>query len=130
MSGMPERVCRSLFAMIYQISKCIKICRRHILLRNNQQRGKGERSMKEFAYEIQDEVGIHARPAGQLAKKAAEFKSAVSIVKDGKKADTRRLMALMGLGIKCGDSITVQVEGEDEDAAAEAIRQFLTENHF
>lgn len=33
---MPERVCRSLFAMIYQISQCIKIRRRHILLRNNQ----------------------------------------------------------------------------------------------
>ncbi len=86
--------------------------------------------MQEFVYEIKDEVGIHARPAGQLAKKAAEFKSTVTIVKDGKRTDTRRLMALMGMGIKCGDRITVQVEGQDEDIAAEALRQFLTKTRF
>ncbi len=86
--------------------------------------------MKEFNYTITDAVGIHARPAGMLAKKAAGFKSTVSIVKGEKKADTRRLMALMGLGIKCGDTITVQVEGEDEQAAADAIQAFLTENNF
>lgn len=86
--------------------------------------------MKEFTYTISDPVGIHARPAGMLAKKAKEFKSTVTIVKDEKSADTRRLMALMGLGIKCGDTITVQAEGEDEQLAADAVQAFLIDNKF
>lgn len=86
--------------------------------------------MKEFTYTITDPVGIHARPAGMLAKKAAGIKSTVTVIKGEKKADTRRLMALMGLGIKCGETITVQAEGEDEQAAADGIKAFLIENKF
>ena len=86
--------------------------------------------MKEFTYTITDPVGIHARSAGLLAKRAAGFKSTVTVIKGEKKADTRRLMALMGLGIKCGETITVRAEGEDEEAASEAIQAFLTENKF
>ena len=86
--------------------------------------------MKAFTYVITDPVGIHARPAGLLAKKAAEFQSTVTVVKGEKRADTRRLMALMGLGIKCGDTITVQVEGADEETAAAGVQAFLTEQKF
>ena len=86
--------------------------------------------MKTSPYTITDPVGIHARPAGMLAKKAAGFKSTVTVIKGEKKADTRRLTALMGLGIKCGEIITVQAEGEDEQAAADEIKAFLTENKF
>lgn len=86
--------------------------------------------MKEFTYTITDPVGIHARPAGLLAKKAAEFKSVITIVKGEKKADTRRLLALMGLGIKCGETITVQAEGEDEQTAVDCIKEFLSVNNY
>lgn len=86
--------------------------------------------MKEFTYTITDPVGIHARPAGMLAKKAGEFQSTVTIIKGEKRADTRRLIALMGLGIKCGDTITVQTDGADEEIAAQAVQAFLAENHF
>lgn len=86
--------------------------------------------MKEFAYTITDPVGIHARPAGLLAKKAAEYKSIITVVKGEKKADTRRLMALMGLGIKCGDVITVQADGEDEQSAIDAIKTYFIDNKF
>ena len=86
--------------------------------------------MKTSSYTITDPVGIHARPAGMLAKKAAGFKSTVTVIKGEKKADTRRLMALMGLEIKCGETITVQAEGEDEQAATDEIKAFLTENKF
>lgn len=86
--------------------------------------------MKEFTYTITDPVGIHARPAGLLAKKAAEYKSIITVVKGEKKADTRRLMALMGLGIKCDDTITVQAEGEDEHIAIDAVKAFLIDNRF
>lgn len=84
--------------------------------------------MKNFNYTIQDEVGIHARPAGLLAKKAKEFQSVVTLEKDGKTAAATKLMAVMGMGVKCGDTITVTVEGEDEDTAAAAMEVFFREN--
>lgn len=86
--------------------------------------------MKEFTYTITDPVGIHARPAGLLAKRAAGFKSTVTVIKGEKKADTRRLMALMGLGIKRDDTITVQAEGEDEQLAIDAVKAFLIDHKF
>ena len=86
--------------------------------------------MKQFTYTVVDPVGIHARPAGVLAKKAAEFKSKITVIKGTKRADTRRLMMLMALSVKCGDEITVIIEGEDEDAAASEIEKFLCENKF
>ncbi len=56
--------------------------------------------MKEFTYVITDTEGIHARPAGELVKKAKEFTSSISIFKEGKKADAKKLFGLMGLGVK------------------------------
>jgi phosphocarrier protein len=84
--------------------------------------------MKEFKYVITDEVGIHARPAGLLVKKAKEFTSTIIISKGDKSAKATALMKLMGMGIKKGDEVTVQVEGDDEEAAAAAIEAFLKEN--
>ncbi len=85
--------------------------------------------MKEFTYTIKAPVGIHARPAGMLAKEAKTCQSTVTIVdKNGKSVDATRLMALMGMGVKQGETVTVKVEGDDEEAAAAAIQKFLTEN--
>ena len=81
--------------------------------------------MKQFTYTIKDELGVHARPAGLLVK---QYASKVTIEKDGKTCDMRKLMAVMGLGIKQGETITVTVEGEDETVAAEEIAAFLNEN--
>ncbi len=84
--------------------------------------------MLKFTYTITDAVGIHARPAGLLVKKAKEFASRVTIIKAEKKADSKRLFAIMGLGVKQGETITVEVEGEDEAAAAAAVKAFLKAN--
>lgn len=84
--------------------------------------------MKQFNYTIKDEVGIHARPAGMLAKEAKVFKSEILIEKNGKSVNATKLMMLMGLGVKCGDTVTVTVNGEDEDAAAKAMEEFFTAN--
>lgn len=84
--------------------------------------------MKEFKYTLTDPVGIHARPAGTLAKVAKEFVSTITVIKEDKSAKATALMKLMALGAKQGDEITVQVEGEDEEAAAAAIEKFLKEN--
>lgn len=84
--------------------------------------------MKQFNYTIKDEIGIHARPAGLLAKTAKGFESEITIEKDGKSTSATKLMALMGMGIKCGETITVKCEGPDEEAAAKAMEEFLTAN--
>ena len=83
------------------------------------------RSMKEFKYVIRDEVGIHARPAGLLVKEAQCFSSAVQIRRGDRTADGKKLFALMALGVKCGDEVTVQCQGEDEDEAARALQVFF-----
>ena len=86
--------------------------------------------MKQFEYTITDPIGIHARPAGLLAKAAKALDSTVTIAKaDGSKAAAAtKLMAIMGMGIKTGETITVTVEGGNEEANAAAMEQFLKEN--
>lgn len=84
--------------------------------------------MKTFDYTIKDDIGIHARPAGLLAKEAKKFSSVITIEKGGKSADVRRMMGVMGLGVKVGETVTVKVEGDDEAQAAEAVKAFLEAN--
>lgn len=84
--------------------------------------------MKEFEYVLTDPLGIHARPAGLLVKEAAKFKSSVKIDKAGKSADAKRIFGVMGLQAKQGDTVKFTVEGEDEDAAAEALEAFMKAN--
>lgn len=84
--------------------------------------------MKTFTYTIQDEVGIHARPAGLLAKKAKEFQSAITLEKDGKSVNLTKLMAVMGMGVKHGDTVTVSIDGTDEEAAFTELQTFFQQN--
>lgn len=84
--------------------------------------------MKAFEYKITDEIGIHARPAGLLVKEAKNYASRIVICKGEKSADAERLMAVMGLGVKCGDEIKVEVSGDDEDVAYEALLKFFQQN--
>lgn len=84
--------------------------------------------MKEFNYTITDEIGIHARPAGMLVKEAGNFPAKITITCNGKSADAKRLMALMTLGVKHGDIVTVQVEGEQEEETMAAMEHFFQTN--
>lgn len=84
--------------------------------------------MQQFEYVIKDEVGIHARPAGELVKKAKEFQSVITINANGKSAEATKLMALMAMGIKCGTTVSVSVEGSDEEEAVVALREFFEKN--
>lgn len=84
--------------------------------------------MKEFQYVIQDSAGIHARPAGRLVQMASGFSASVTIIKGEKSADAKRIFGVMGLAAKQGDTITIQVDGADEDKAAMELETFLKEN--
>lgn len=84
--------------------------------------------MYTFEYTIADPIGIHARPAGQLAKEAGKYQSAVTLCKNDKRVDARRLMAVMGLAVKTGETIRIEVEGADEAEAGAAIEAFCKAN--
>ena len=84
--------------------------------------------MKEMNYVINDELGIHARPAGMLVKEASKFPCKITISKDGKEADAKKLFAIMGLAVKCGNEIVLKTDGEQENEAMEAMEKFLKEN--
>lgn len=85
--------------------------------------------MKQFQYIISDPMGLHARPAGLLVKAAKPLNSTVTIEKEGgKSANATKLMAVMGLAIKAGNTVTVSVDGGDEEANFQIIEKFFQEN--
>lgn len=84
--------------------------------------------MRRFTYTLTDPEGFHARPVGMFVKKVKEFSCTVRVQKDEKIVDARKMFALMGLGIKGGQTITVECDGEQEAEAAAALEAFLKEN--
>ena len=85
--------------------------------------------MKEFTYVIEDELGIHARPAGLLSKLAKSFlDTAVTVTKGDRTVKASQLMKLMNMGIKQGDEVTVAAEGAAEEEAIAALQTFFEEN--
>ena len=92
--------------------------------------GKRERTwiMKQFHFTVQDELGIHARPAGLSVKEAKLYKSKITITKNDRTVEATKLMMIMSLGVKKGEEVVVSVEGEDEEKAFEAMETFFKEN--
>ncbi len=84
--------------------------------------------MRSFSYEITDEAGIHARPAGMLVKAMQGYDADVTIACGAKTASAKKLFALMGLAVRCGETITVSADGPDEEAALAAAQEFLSVN--
>lgn len=84
--------------------------------------------MKEFNYTITDPEGIHARPAGLFVKAAAGFPCKVTIAKDGKEVDAKRILGVMSLGVKQGMEVTIKCDGDQEDEAAAELEKFMKEN--
>lgn len=84
--------------------------------------------MKKFNYVIKDEIGIHARPAGEIAKEAQKYESTIILKCGEKAAEAQKLFALMMLGVKCGEEVEVIVEGDDEKQAFEAMKSIFEKN--
>lgn len=79
--------------------------------------------MVSFDYLIHDAMGLHARPVGLVVKAVKPYQDArITITHNGKQADAKRMFAVMGLQVKQGETITVTVEGGDEQAIADQIR--------
>ena len=85
--------------------------------------------MKTFEYTITDEVGIHARPAADIAKLVGKHKSDVTIATATKKANGKSVLMLTTLGAKNGTEVTLTVSGEDEEEVFTQLDDMF-KNHF
>ena len=78
---------------------------------------------------LQNETGLHARPASELAKLAGRFKCDINLSVNEKKANAKSILGIMSLGIKAKTEIEIECNGEDEmEAMTEILKAF--ENKF
>lgn len=83
--------------------------------------------MVEREVTVVPEAGLHARPAARFVKEAKGYSSDIVVVKDGTEANAKSSLRLMTLGAKHGETVTIRAEGEDEEAAVEALAAILSQ---
>ncbi len=76
---------------------------------------------------IQNDIGIHSRPAAAFVKVANRFKSDISVVYGDKWADGKSILGLLILEVLTGTSIVVEVIGEDAEEASDAIQELIND---
>ena len=84
--------------------------------------------MVEFKYTLTGNEGLHARPAGNFCKKAQSYTEKITVKKNGKQADAKRLFSIVNLQINQGDEVTIIVEGDNEAAVAEDLKNYCVSN--
>ncbi|MBR7142294.1 MAG: HPr family phosphocarrier protein [Clostridia bacterium] len=77
---------------------------------------------------IQNQVGLHARPATFFIQKANEFKASILIAKDERKVNAKSLLGVLSLGITRGTEIELVADGPDEEAALEALIELVSKD--
>lgn len=70
---------------------------------------------------ITHSTGLHARPCGMITKEAQQYASAVSLVREGKEYNAKSIMALMSMGVSCGETIGILATGADAESAELAL---------
>ncbi|MET1159341.1 MAG: HPr family phosphocarrier protein [Thermoprotei archaeon] len=81
--------------------------------------------MKSVEVKIVNKHGLHARPAVRFVQLASKFRSQIFICKQNKCADAKNILKVLSLGIDCGDTVTLKVDGEDEEKALEQLLHLL-----
>jgi phosphocarrier protein len=77
--------------------------------------------MVERSVQVQNAHGIHARPAAEIVKVAARFRSAITLVRDDLEVNGKSIMGVMMMAAECGATIVIRAVGDDEEAAADAL---------
>lgn len=77
--------------------------------------------MVERSVRIVNKLGVHARPAAEIVKLAAKFKSGITIIRDDMEVNGKSIMGVMMLAAECGSMIQLRAEGDDADAALDAL---------
>ncbi|MFI3254021.1 MAG: HPr family phosphocarrier protein [Eubacteriales bacterium] len=75
---------------------------------------------------VNNQVGLHARPATFFIQKANEFKSAIWVERDERKVNAKSLLGVLSLGIVKGTEITIIADGADEKEAVEALQKMIS----
>ena len=70
---------------------------------------------------ILNATGLHARPASMFVQEAGKYKSEIYIMKGEKKINAKSIMGIMAGGLSKGTDIIIEAEGEDEQAAVDAL---------
>jgi len=77
--------------------------------------------MPERDAKIVNKLGIHARPAAEIVKTAGKFSSNITIVRDDLEVNAKSIMGVMMLAAECGATVTLRANGDDADAALDAL---------
>ncbi len=77
---------------------------------------------------VQNEVGLHARPATFFIQKANEFKSLITIARDDRKVNAKSLLGVLSLGITKGTKVILTAEGSDEEEAIDELNNLIMSN--
>ena len=78
---------------------------------------------------INNQVGLHARPATFFIQKANEFKSSIWVEKDERRVNAKSLLGVLSLGIVKGTTITLIADGSDQEEAIETLSK-LSDSDF
>jgi len=77
--------------------------------------------------EIINKLGLHARAAAKFVSTATRFESNIRIVKDGREVDGKSIMSVMMLAASCGSMVEIKTDGDDEQAALDAIKALIND---
>ena len=75
---------------------------------------------------VQNEVGLHARPATFFIQRANEFKSSIWVVKDERKVNAKSLLGVLSLGITRGTTVSLVADGNDEEEALNSLVELIS----
>jgi len=82
--------------------------------------------MIQKSIKIQLANGLEARPVAMLVQVASQYNSSVYVQTEGKKVNAKSIMGMMSLGLDAGEIVTVEVDGNDEEAAISNIEKYLS----
>ena len=95
------------------------------MVKNNKfNKGEGQ-SMVEKQVIVKLKTGLQARPAALFVQEANRFSSEIFLEKDGKKVNAKSIMGLMSLAIGVGSTVSLIVEGKDEEAALSTLSEYI-----
>ncbi len=77
--------------------------------------------MVERSVLVQNAHGIHARPAAEIVKVAAKFRANITIIRDDLEVNGKSIMGVMMLAAECGATVLIRADGDDADAAVDAL---------
>lgn len=81
--------------------------------------------MTEITIQLQNDEGLHARPAGILAKAASQYQSKIELKAKGVTKNAKSIMSILSLGLEKGDEIQILADGADESEAIQNLQNLF-----